>query len=118
MLVRVRECGLCGSDVKLFSGTHTTVAEYDQKAFTLQKGQLSTPFQTKLGYFILQPLSDVHPKKTTPYSQVKESIRQQLLQQKKNQVMTKWVADTKKSFDVSYQVGYAPPATGTTTSSN
>jgi len=86
----------------------TTVAEYDQKAFSLAKNQLSAPFQTKLGYFILQPLSDVHPKKTTPYSQVKESIRQQLLQQKKNQVMTKWVTDTKKSFDVSYQVGYAP----------
>jgi foldase protein PrsA len=89
----------------------TTVAEYDQKAFSLPKGQLSEPFQTKLGYFILQPLSDVHPKKMTPYSQVKESIRQQLLQQKKNEVMTKWVADTKKSFDVSYQVGYAPSTT-------
>ena len=25
VLVRVRECGLCGSDVKLFSGTHPTV---------------------------------------------------------------------------------------------
>ena len=25
VLVRVRECGLCGSDVKLFSGTHPVV---------------------------------------------------------------------------------------------
>jgi parvulin-like peptidyl-prolyl isomerase len=89
----------------------TTVPEYDQAAFSLPKGKLSQPFQTKLGYFILQPLSDVQPKKVTPFSQVKESIRQQLLQQQKNQVMTKWVTDTKKSFDVSYQVGYAPSTT-------
>src|SRR5205823_13388457 len=63
----------------------TTVAEYDQAAFSLPKGKLSEPFQTKLGYFIVQPLSDVHPKKVTSFSQVKESIKQQLLQQKKNQ---------------------------------
>lgn len=86
----------------------TTVAEYDQAAFSLPTGKLSQPFQTKLGYFIIQPLSKIHPKKMTAYSQVKESIRQQLLQQQKNQVMTKWVTDTKKSFNVSYQVGYAP----------
>jgi len=44
---------------------------------------------------------------------VRESIRQQLEQTKKNERMTKWVEDTKKEFAdrTRYQTGYAPPAT-------
>ena len=41
---------------------------------------------------------------------MKESIRQQLLQQKKNEVMNTWLEDTKKDFNVRYQVGYSPQA--------
>ena len=59
----------------------TTVAEYDQAAFSLPKGKLSEPVQTRLGYFTVQPLSDVHPMTVTPFSQVKEFIKLQLLQQ-------------------------------------
>ena len=51
---------------------------------------------------------------------MKESIRQQLLRDRQNKAMAKWVSDTKKEFDkkIHYQVGYAPPKTttaGTTT---
>jgi parvulin-like peptidyl-prolyl isomerase len=86
----------------------TTVPQYDQAAFSLGKGTLSHPFKTTLGYFIIQPISGIRPKKVTPVAQVKQSIEQQLLQQKKNEVMTKWSSDTKKDFDVRYQTGYAP----------
>ena len=85
-----------------------TVPQFDAVAFSLKTGQISRPVKTQYGYHIIEPLSAVKQKKVTPLSQVKESIRQQLLQQNKNQVMTKWVDDMKKSFDVHYQVGYAP----------
>lgn len=57
------------------------------------------------------------PAKTTPLKQVKESIKQQLLQTKKNEAMTKWVDETKKEFadETTYQIGFAPPKTATTT---
>ena len=52
------------------------------------------------------------PRKTTPEKQVEESIRQQLLQQKKNEAMTEWVDDLAKDFcsgeKIKYQIGYKP----------
>jgi peptidyl-prolyl cis-trans isomerase C len=105
-----------------------TVPAFDQAAFTLPTKAISTPIKTQFGYHIIQPLSDVRPAKTTPLKDVKASIQQQLLQQKKNAAMTKWVDDTKKSYcsgsKVRYAVGFKPspdpcakPATtsGTTT---
>jgi parvulin-like peptidyl-prolyl isomerase len=75
--------------------------------------------KTQYGYHIIQALSDIKPAKTTPLSQVKDAIRQQLLQQRKNDAMTKWVNDTKKDFatKIHYQVGYAPPTTAATSTS-
>ena len=62
------------------------------------------------------------PAKVTPLKDVKESIKQQLAQTKKNEAMTKWVDDLKKDYEdkISYAVGFSPPpgATGTTTTTN
>ena len=96
---------------KLTVARGQTVAPFDQTAFLLAKGQISRPLKTQYGYHIIQPLSNVKPKKVTPFSQVKESIRQQLLQQKRNEEMNTWVEETRKDFDVSYQVGFAPQKT-------
>jgi parvulin-like peptidyl-prolyl isomerase len=85
-----------------------TVPPFDQAAFTLPTKSISTPIKTQFGYHIIQPLSAVHPAQTTPLKTVKESIRAQLLQQKKNTVMTKWVDDTKKSYCGDHKLRYAP----------
>jgi parvulin-like peptidyl-prolyl isomerase len=73
--------------------------------------------KTQYGYHIIEPLSDIKPAETTPLKEVKESIRQQLLQTKRNGAMTKWVEDTKKDFakQTDYQVGFKPPASATAT---
>ena len=103
-----------------------TVPAFDQAAFTLPTKAISTPIKTQFGYHIIQPLSDVRPAKTTPLKDVKASIEQQLLQQKKNEAMTKWVDETKKSYcngnKVRYAQGFTPspdpcakPAKTTTT---
>jgi parvulin-like peptidyl-prolyl isomerase len=85
-----------------------TVAPFDQTAFLLGKDKISRPIKTQYGYHIIEPISDIREKKTTPYSQVKEAIRQQLLNTKKNEIMADWAKDLKKDFKISYQVGYKP----------
>jgi foldase protein PrsA len=109
---------------KLTVARGQTVEPFDKSAFLLPKGSLSRPVKTQYGYHLIEPLSDVKAAKTTPLKDVKDSIRQQLLQTKRNEAMTKWVEDTKKDLadDTTYQVGFAPPpavtGTGATTSSN
>jgi foldase protein PrsA len=101
---------------KLTVAKGQTVPPFDKAAFKLAKNALSEPIKTQYGWHLIQPLSAVKPAKTTPLKEVRESIRQQLLQTKKNERMTKWVEETKKDFAdrTSYQVGYAPPETTTT----
>jgi parvulin-like peptidyl-prolyl isomerase len=100
---------------KLTVSKGQTVAPFDQTAFLMHVGQVSHPVKTEFGYHIIKALGPIKPAKTTPFSQVKESIRQQLAQQKKNEAMSSWVNDVKKEYSkkVDYQVGYAPPSTST-----
>jgi parvulin-like peptidyl-prolyl isomerase len=96
-----------------------TVAAFDKKAFELKKNEISAPVKTEFGFHIIEALSEVKPASTTPLKDVKESIKSQLLQEKKNEAMTKWVDGLKEEYEdkVSYAVGFSPPptATGTTT---
>jgi foldase protein PrsA len=102
---------------KLTISKGQTVEEFDRTAFLLPTDALSRPVKTQYGFHLIQPLSAVRPAKTTPLEDVKESIRAQLLQERRNEAMAKWVEDVKKEFeqDTSYQVGYEPPAPAATT---
>ena len=106
---------------KLTISKGQTVAPFDQTAFLLKKNEISKPVKTEFGYHIIQPLSDTKTAKVTPLKDVKESIRQQLAQTKKNEAMTKWVDELKKDYKdkINYAVGFSPPpgATGTTSTS-
>jgi parvulin-like peptidyl-prolyl isomerase len=109
---------------KLTIARGQTVAPFDHTAFLLKEGQVSRPVKTQYGFHIIEPIGGIKPAETTELSKVKQSIRQQLLQTKRNESMTTWVEDTKKDFaeDTTYQVGFKPPAAatataGTTTSS-
>jgi foldase protein PrsA len=97
---------------KLTISKGQTVAPFDAAAFDLATGAITAPIKTQFGYHIIQALSPVRPAKVTPLKSVKESIRQQLLQQNKNAAMTKWVDDTKKSYcsgkKLNYAVGFVP----------
>jgi foldase protein PrsA len=101
---------------KLTISKGQTVAPFDQTAFLLEKNKISRPVKTQYGYHIIQPISDVKAAKTTPLKDVKEAIRQQLLQEKKNDSMQKWLKDLEKDYEdnIVYAVGYAPPKTATT----
>jgi foldase protein PrsA len=96
------------------------VPEFEKAVFTdLELNEVSKPVKTQYGYHIIQALTPIKKGSTTPFKQVKESIRQQLLQDKKNKAMEDWVADMKKDLEdeTAYQVGYKPttqenPTTG------
>jgi foldase protein PrsA len=109
---------------KLTVSKGQTVPQFDKVAFSLKTNELSKPVHTQYGWHIIQALTNVKPRKTTPEKQVKDSIKQQLIQQKKNEAMTTWVNGLTKDFcsggKVKYQVGYKPspdPCTSTTTGS-
>jgi foldase protein PrsA len=93
------------------------VPEFDKVAFKLKTHEIGKPVKTTYGWHVIQALTPIKPKSVTKLSEVKTAIRQQLLGQKKQQEMQKWVDDTTKSFKskTNYQVGYEPPAsTGST----
>jgi parvulin-like peptidyl-prolyl isomerase len=100
----------CG---KLTVSKGQTVPEFDKVAFSEKTNVVHPPIHNaQYGWFVIEPLSPVHPRSTTPEKQVSASIKQQLLQQKKNQAMTDWVAGLSKDFcsgsKIKYQVSYKP----------
>ena len=92
-----------------------TVPEFDKAAFDLKTGELSKPVKTQYGWHIIQAQKDATTSKKTPYAQVKEAIRQQLLQQERKASSEKWLTGIQGEFakKVKYAAGLAPPATTT-----
>jgi parvulin-like peptidyl-prolyl isomerase len=91
------------------------VPEFDKSAFSLGTKEVSKPIKTQYGWHIIEALTPIKKATTTPLSEVRAAISQQLLQQKKQEAMKEWVDETTTSFEkkTTYQVGYAPPATTT-----
>ena len=94
-----------------------TVPQFDKAAFALKTGATSKPVHTQYGWHIIQALKPATPAKKTPLSQVKESIRQQLLQQKRTKAIQTWLDGVKKEYasKVTYATGLAPATTSTST---
>jgi len=106
-----KDPGSAANGGKLTVSKGQTVPAFDKTAFSLKTGQISQPVHTQYGYHIIQALSGVKASSTTSLTQVRASIRQQLEQQRKNDKVTKWLDDTKKSYcngKIKYQIGYQP----------
>jgi foldase protein PrsA len=92
-----------------------TVPEFDKVAFSLKTGQTSEPVKTQFGWHIIRAEKDATKSKKTPFAQVKQPIRQQLLQQERSTSLQKWLAGVQAEFakKVKYATGLAPPQTTT-----
>ena len=89
------------------------VKSFEKVAFSLKVHQISKPVHSQFGWHIIQAMGPVRaptPAKPTPLSQVKEAIRQTLLQNKRNDATQKWEKKMIKGYckTIGYQVGYAP----------
>jgi len=95
-----------------------TVAQFDQTAFLLPTNALSRPVRTEFGFHLIQPLGEVKPAKTTPFAQVKDTIKSELEQTRKQQAVEKWSDGVKKEYEdkVEYAEAFKPPAAATETS--
>ena len=76
------------------------VPEFDKVAFALKAHELGQPVKTTYGWHVIQALTPIKPKSVTKLSEVKTAIKQQLLGQKKQDEMRKWVDDTTKYLRV------------------
>src|SRR6478672_4390476 len=101
---------------KLTVSKGQTVAPFDKAAFSLETNELSQPVKTQYGYHLIQPLTAVKAGRVTPFAEVRAQIKSQLLQQKKSDAVSSWVAKVEKEYKgkVSYATGYEPPDTTTT----
>src|SRR5205809_752648 len=75
------------------------VPEFDKVAFALKTHEIGKPVKTSYGWHVIQALTPVKPRSVTKLSEVKTAIRQQLLGQKKQEEMRKWVDQTTKDFE-------------------
>jgi foldase protein PrsA len=91
-----------------------TVAPFDQTAFLLDRGVVSRPVKTEYGYHIIEPVSAIKEATTRPLNKaLRNQIRPQLLQQKREEAMNTWINGLGKKYEdkVSYASGFAPAAT-------
>jgi foldase protein PrsA len=89
------------------------VKPFEKVAFSLKTTQISKPVHSQVGWHIIQAMGPVRPPqaaKPTPLSQVKEAIRQTLLQNQRTEASQKWETKMVKHYcgTISYQPGYAP----------
>jgi parvulin-like peptidyl-prolyl isomerase len=91
----------------------TFVPEFEDVAFSLETGEISKPVKSQYGWHIITALEDTKPESTTPFSEVKTSLHDQLLKQKKDERMLDWERDARAEFAdlIGYAVGFAPATT-------
>ncbi len=78
----------------------TLLPEYEAAAFKLTKvGQTSGIIKTQFGYHIIR-LEGVKPPAYVPFAEVKDFIKQQLMQEKQKEVLDKYIEELKKGAKI------------------
>jgi parvulin-like peptidyl-prolyl isomerase len=88
-----------------------SVPEFEKAAYALKTNEVSAPVKTQFGFHIIQALGAMKKATTTPFADVKASIKATLEQERKNEVASKWAEDLKVKYleKTSYASGFAPP---------
>ncbi|MCS7280192.1 MAG: peptidylprolyl isomerase [Desulfobacterota bacterium] len=78
----------------------TLVPEYEEEAFKLKKvGQISGIVKTRFGYHIIR-LEGIKPPSYASYEEVREIIRQKLLQEKRGKMLEDYFAELKNNAKI------------------
>jgi parvulin-like peptidyl-prolyl isomerase len=100
----------------LFTATKgSDVPEFDAAVFapTAKTNALLKPVNTsQYGWFVIEPLADIVPAKTTPEKKAAATIRTQLDSTKQQAAAQTWLTNVEKGYcsggKISYQTGYKP----------
>jgi peptidyl-prolyl cis-trans isomerase C len=78
----------------------TLLPEYEEAAFKLTKiGQTSGIVKSQFGYHIIR-LEGAKPPSYVPFDEVKDFIKQQIMQEKQKELVEKYIADLKKNAKI------------------
>lgn len=75
------------------------VKEFENASFELEKGQMSEPVKTSFGYHIIEVL-DKKEEEISPFEEVKEQIKNQLIATKQNEVYFKKIEELRNIYEV------------------
>jgi parvulin-like peptidyl-prolyl isomerase len=93
------------------------VPEFEEVAFSLETGEIGEPVKSQFGWHIIKALEDTQEAGKTSFEDAKESIEEQLLEERRNEAMSEWVNQVRSKFasQVAYAVGFSPPPAPSTT---
>lgn len=98
------------------------VPAFEDVVFSQSIGDLSQPVRTQYGYHLIE-VTDITPEQELSYDQVMETVKSELLEQRREETWERWLTQAKQELGVVYQSGYEPDseegrvAAGSTTSS-
>ena len=76
-----------------------TAPEFDKVIFSLRKNEISQPFQTRWGFFIVKVI-DKKRAKSMKYEDAKSIIRNMLLQKKSQEAFQNWIIEKRKEYGI------------------
>ncbi len=93
----------------------STVPSFDKAAFNLEPGEVSKPVKTTFGWHVIKADGPVKPEQATPFEDVKDSIREQLLRDEKQKRLDEWLKEVEQKYESAtvYAAGFEPPPTET-----
>ena len=75
------------------------IPKFEEVAFNLELGKISEPVKTDYGYHIIK-VSDKKQPETQEFSEVKDEIKEQLVNQKRQQAVNDYVQKLRKEADI------------------
>jgi foldase protein PrsA len=88
------------------------VAEFEASVFSMKLNEISQPVKTSYGYHVIQ-VTGITPAKQSTLEEVKADISATLVNVKKGEAWTAWLAATKAQVGVIYKAGMEPTTTTT-----
>lgn len=85
------------------------IKEISDAIVNLKKDEISTPIQTKFGWHLVK-IADIRDAKPLPFESVKDNIRDQIVQDKLNEINAKITKDAKVQILIQLKEAEAKPA--------
>lgn len=90
-----------------YFGKGEMVIEFEEEVFAMEVNTISKPVETQYGFHIIKK-TDHKPYKEANFEEVKEEVKQALLEQKKDAEYQEWVQEKMKEFKVENKLSNNP----------